>query len=306
MNGLILIDKPQGITSHDVVLRVRRDLAEPRAGHFGTLDPMATGLLVVALGKASRFFPYYSKQTKSYTGRIRLGVATDTYDAEGRPLGAEVVTGLPDEAALRGAMAAFEGDIRQVPPPYSAKKVGGQPYYKLARAGGQTPRPEVAVRVERFALVAYDGTQAEVEVTCSSGTYVRALAHDLGRALGCGAHLSGLRRTRAGEFRVEEALTLERLSGLAASGEAGRVIIPLESLLPEWPKVPLEESEVPLVRTGRPVGAGGGRLSLLASAGHTGSEATVSVRLFTPSGAFLALATLDPSANVLKPFLVIE
>jgi tRNA pseudouridine55 synthase len=298
MNGLILIDKPGGCTSHDVVLRVRRLLGEPRVGHFGTLDPMATGLLVTALGKAPRFFPFYAPGLKSYHARIRLGIATDTYDAEGTPVGPEA-RDLPDEAALREAMARFEGEISQVPPPFSAKKFRGTPYYRLARAGAETPRPQVLVRVERFALVRYASPEAEVEAVCSSGTYVRSLAHDLGRLLGCGAHLSGLRRTASGEFSIDKAVTLEELAELQAEGRVDSVLIPLEALLPDWPAVVLDESESRRVRTGQALPAE------RAGAPWTAADGPLSVRLFGPDGSLLGLARLDKESDLVRPFLII-
>ncbi len=300
MNGLLLIDKPSGCTSHDVVLRLRRLLGEPRVGHFGTLDPLATGLLVMALGKAPRFFAFYSAESKTYVARIRLGIATDTYDAEGTPRGEEVRE-LPGEPALRAAMAQFEGEIRQVPPPFSAKKFQGKPYYKLARAGAETPRTPVTVRVERFALLRYQGAEAEVETTCSSGTYVRSLAHDLGRLLGCGAHLAGLRRTACGEFTIDKAVTLDKLAVLQAEGRLSEILIPLESLLPGWPAIVLTDPESRCVRNGQPVPS-----RQAAKPPESPSPGPLSVRLFSPDGRLQALARKNEDGSLFRPFLVLD
>jgi len=307
MNGLILVDKPSGCTSHDVVLTMRKALSERHIGHFGTLDPMATGLLVAAAGKAARFFQFFSSDTKTYAGRIRLGLATDTYDAEGEPLSAECME-MPGEPALRAAMSAYVGEIGQVPPPYSAKKFKGQPFYKLARAGRETPQTPSAVVIHRFELLRYEPPEAEIEVACSSGTYIRSLAHDLGRDLGCGAHLAQLRRTAFGPYTIGQALSLDRIGDMAAAGEIDRFLIPLEALLPDCPRIVLEEADARVVRNGQslpidrllatldisPV------LSIL-----TGAEPPV-VRLFNPQGKLIALGRRDGEKRVLHPFLVLE
>lgn len=307
MNGLILVDKPPGCTSHDVVIQLRKSLAERHVGHFGTLDPMATGLLVAAAGKAARFCRFFSHETKTYLGRIRLGLATDTYDAEGDPLSAESAE-LPGEQALRRAMAAYLGEIRQVPPAYSAKKFRGQPFYKLARAGRETPQTPSAVVIQRFDLIRYDPPEAEVEVVCSSGTYVRSLAHDLGRDLGCGAHLAQLRRTASGRYTIDQALSLDEISELAAAGKTDRFLIPLESLLPDHPRVELEDSESMSIMHGQALPldrfrAGSDISPVLSSL--AGPEPTL-VRLFNSQGRLIALAHRDEDKGALLPFLVLE
>ncbi|MGZ4887344.1 MAG: tRNA pseudouridine(55) synthase TruB, partial [Candidatus Aminicenantales bacterium] len=195
MDGLLIIDKPPGCTSHDVVLRVRSLLGTKRVGHGGTLDPDATGVLLVALGQATRFFPFLSGHDKTYQGRIRLGHATDTYDAAGRPTTEEWTDAFPGDAAVAAAMKSFEGEILQVPPPYSAKKLGGRPAYKLARAGRDFVLEPVRVTVRLFRLENYAPPFLDFEAACSAGTYIRSLAHELGLKLGCGGHLHSLRRT---------------------------------------------------------------------------------------------------------------
>jgi tRNA pseudouridine55 synthase len=307
MNGLILVDKPPGCTSHDVVIRLRKSLAERHIGHFGTLDPMATGLLVAAAGKAARFFQFFSHEKKTYLGRIRLGLATDTYDAEGEPLSAES-TELPTEQALRRAMAAYLGEIRQVPPPFSAKKFNGQPFYKLARAGRETPRTPSAVVIHRFELIRYDPPEAQVEVECSSGTYIRSLAHDLGRDLGCGGHLSQLRRTASGSYAIDQALSPDAISELSAAGRTDRFLIPLESLLPDHPRVNLEDAESLIIMHGQALlldrSKGVPDISPLLSS-LTGPAPAV-VRLFNSQGRLIALARRDEVKGALLPVLVLE
>lgn len=307
MNGLILVDKPAGCTSHDIVIKLRQVLDERHIGHFGTLDPMATGLLVAAAGKAARFSQFFSNETKTYQGRIRLGLATDTYDAEGEPLSAESAE-LPGEQALRRAMAAYLGKIQQVPPPYSAKKFKGQPFYKLARAGQETPRTPSTVVVHRFDLIRYDPPEAEVDVVCSSGTYIRSLAHDLGRDLGCGAHLTRLRRTAAGPYTIDQALSLDRIGDLAAAGDTDRFLIPLEALLPDRPRVELEDPETLLIKHGQALPLdrlkGAQDISPFLSS-LAGPEPAV-VKLFNSQGRLIALAHRDEDKEVLRPFLVLE
>lgn len=210
MRGVLNIDKPAQWTSHDVVAKVRHITGIRQVGHAGTLDPMATGVLVLGLGRATRLLEYLVGQPKTYLAGIRLGVATDTYDATGKPVSQSDIPALSRED-LEAVLQAFRGDIMQRPPPYSAIKRDGQRLYRLARQGETVevePRP---VTVYDFDLLAYDGKVLQAQITCSAGTYIRSLAHDLGQALGCGAHLSSLRRLAVGSFRIEDAVTLDRL-----------------------------------------------------------------------------------------------
>ena len=278
-DGLLVIDKPAGPTSHDVVRRVRKALGMRRVGHGGTLDPDATGVLLVAAGQATRFFPFLSREFKVYDGRIRLGYATDTYDASGRPA-SEPCPDLPDRDGLVSAMRAFEGDILQIPPRYSAKKIAGRPVYKMARADVEFTLEPAAVTVTRFTLLDYRPPDFDFEAECSSGTYIRSLAHDLGLKLGCGAHLAALRRTSVGPYTLSEAVALAELEEAAARDGAERYLLPLERLLPGTPachgpagcRGPRQERLSP--RTGRsraapprlrrPGGVGGSRAPSLA------------------------------------------
>jgi len=297
-DGLLVIDKPAGPTSHDVVQRVRRALGTRRVGHGGTLDPDATGVLLVAVGRATRFFPFLSKEAKSYDGRIRLGFATDTYDASGRPA-AEECFDLPDTGRLEAAMKAFEGPILQAPPRFSAKKIGGSPVYKLARAGAEFTLEPAAITVFRFGLRAFRPPFLEFEAECSSGTYVRSLAHDLGRVLGCGAHLDTLRRTSVGPYRLSDAVPLAVLEEEAAGGEGGRRVIPVEDLLPDAPSVIVRPEAEARVMNGSPLGP-----AHLETSPIPGDAPLV--RLFSGTGRLMALARPSPDGSGLHPFLVLS
>jgi len=233
-DGLLLIDKDPGFTSHDVVQRVRRILKQKKIGHCGTLDPDATGLLLLTLGTATRLTRFLIRAPKVYEGVLRFGISTDTYDATGR-----MVAEAPGEAvaalgldAVAGAMHAFEGEIRQQPPPYSAKKVQGVKFYELARRGEEVPDEPKEVTVYEFVSVGEiaDG-RLRFRLSCSSGTYARGLAHDLGAALGVGAHLAELRRMRIGTFRVDEALPIAGLEERVETGEpAGHAWVPFDQI----------------------------------------------------------------------------
>ncbi|MGE5235119.1 MAG: tRNA pseudouridine(55) synthase TruB [Acidobacteriota bacterium] len=212
LHGLLLVDKPAGPTSHDVVQAARRALKERRIGHTGTLDPAATGLLVLCVGRATRLQQFLLAWPKTYIGEIRLGFATTTYDCEGEPLAeAQPIPPLTDELVER-VRTMFSGEIEQLPPPYSAKKVGGRKFYELARAGEEIPREAKKVTLLHFGLVAEGVDRLRFEITCSSGTYVRSLAHDVGTTLGCGGHLASLRRVRIGPWGVERAVAAELLA----------------------------------------------------------------------------------------------
>jgi tRNA pseudouridine55 synthase len=239
VNGLLVIDKPGGMTSHDVVNRLRRITAEQSIGHLGTLDPMATGVLPLLMGKFTRLAQYFSAAGKSYVGGIRFGFATDTYDAEGEPVGPDH---WPDAAAtltlerVREAAIRFHGEMEQMPPQFSAKKIDGKPAYKLAREGKPVQLKPARVRIDAFEIAAMVGPEVSFSVDISSGGYVRSVADELGRDLGCGAHLSRLRRTRVGAFALTDAHTLDELEALAGNADAleGLCIHP-RALLPEMP-----------------------------------------------------------------------
>lgn len=234
-HGALVINKARGLTSHDVVARVRRLLRTRSVGHLGTLDPIATGVLPLLIGAATRLQRFYQNRRKRYVGTIRFGFATDTYDAEGQPCGPDTAPRL-DRAALEPLFQQLVGKIRQVPPPYSAKKVGGVAAYELARQRKKFTLAPIEVHVYCFDLLEVEGSQARFEIECAAGTYIRTLAEDLGQRLGTGAHLAEICRTASGEFTLEQALTLEELERALQSGAREQVVIPLERLLPDLPR----------------------------------------------------------------------
>lgn len=299
MDGLVLVRKPSGPTSHDIVARLRRILGTRKIGHGGTLDPFAEGLLIIATGKATRLFPYFALSEKTYEGRIRLGSATDTYDLTGRPLAAPAGP-LPDRTLLLEAMARFQGDLIQFAPPFSAKKLEGKPFYAYARSGLTVePRP-CPVRIDRFTLRAFKAPDIDFEVSCSAGTYIRALAHDLGVALGCGAHLVQLLRTGSGEFRLENAQTLEKIEADLSEGHPDRFLLPMETLLPGLPRVLLTEIGRRFVGNGHPVNLSDP--AVVSSADPIPSPEVI-FRLFDASGRLIGLARRRETSGV--PFLVL-
>jgi tRNA pseudouridine55 synthase len=217
INAILVLDKPAALTSHDVVNRVRRITGERSVGHLGTLDPMATGVLPLVLGRYTRLAQFFNESSKVYEGEIRFGFATDTYDAQGTPVG-PICSAEPTLAEIRRELGAFNGSIEQTPPVYSAKKIHGVPAYKLARKDKVVEMKPVAIQVHRFEVQSVWADRARFVAQVSAGTYIRSLAHDLGQALGCGAHLTELRRTQAGEFSLSEAVSLEDLASYHESG----------------------------------------------------------------------------------------
>jgi tRNA pseudouridine55 synthase len=252
VNGLLILDKPAGMTSHDVVNRVRRITNESSTGHLGTLDPMATGVLPLLLGKYTRLAQFFGAMEKSYTGTIRFGFSTDTYDAEGSGTSEAVPVALTLDQ-VRAAAAGFSGEMLQTPPVFSAKKVGGVASHKLARAGKAVPLKAAKIAIHQFAIENLTGEVAEFSIRVSAGGYVRSVAHDLGQLLGCGAHLSGLRRTSAGPFTVADALTLEELAESARAGDLEMRLPHPRTLLPELPSVTADEVTAGKLRNGMAV-----------------------------------------------------
>jgi tRNA pseudouridine55 synthase len=234
VNGLLVIDKPSAMTSHDVVSHLRRATGESMVGHLGTLDPMATGVLPLLLGKYTRLAQFFGPMPKAYTGAIRFGFSTDTYDADGIPV-ATVAAGLPTNEEIQAAAVHFRGQVEQTPPPFSAKKVDGKPAYKAARRGEAVVLKPVSLTIDEFVIGEREGEYAEFTIRISSGGYVRSVAHDLGRALGCGAHLARLRRIAAGPFTLAQALTLDEMCALAAAGTLEQSLPHPRTLLPELP-----------------------------------------------------------------------
>lgn len=249
VNGVLVIDKPAGLTSHDVVARVRKILHQQQVGHFGTLDPFATGVLPVSVGKGTRFAQFYLKSRKSYEGTIRFGYSTDTYDATGQPT-SEAVAAALDRSTLEAHFRALAGRLLQTPPPFSAKRIGGVRAYKLARLNKPVKLAPVEVEIYALELLSLQGDHVAFAVECSGGTYVRSLAHDLGQKLGCGAHLAGLRRTAVAEFTNSRMVTLERLQQAMEENALATCLSPLEALLPDCPELVVRGREEVSVRHG--------------------------------------------------------
>src|SRR6267142_1434634 len=269
MNGIFIIDKPGGMTSHDVVNHIRAKFGISRVGHLGTLDPMATGVLPVCLGKATRMGQFIPNSPKEYTGEIRFGFSTNTFDREGSPTGEERPL-QSSRAEIEEAMRALTGRLDQMPPAFSAKKVGGVASYKLARKNRPIEMARASVEVQQFAMLELHPPLMRFWVVCSPGTYIRSLAHDLGQAAGCGAHLSSLQRIRSGDFRIEQAVALARVSMSD--------LIPMERLLESWPRLEVSGADEEKVHHGNPIAGG-------TSSGF--------VRIFNKKGEFIAVASVE-------------
>lgn len=292
MNGILLIDKPEGWTSMDVCAKLRGAFHEKRVGHSGTLDPMATGLLVVFLGRATRAVEFAEADEKTYEASLRLGVVTDTQDTTGAVLETHEVH--ITEAALDEALSRFRGEIQQIPPMYSAIKVDGRPLYKLARKGGEVerkPRSITIYELERLSGIDAGG-EVRLRVRCSKGTYIRTLCHDVGAALGCGGAMAELRRTHAGPFDLSAAQTLETAVAAAEADRAGELVLPLDKLFADaWP-VKLSPEQEKTVRNG---------------GGYTCRLREGRYRLYAQNGEFLALAELaSGKMRIIKSFFAVE
>ena len=317
MHGLLLIDKPQGMTSHDVVARVRRIIGIRAIGHAGTLDPFATGLLILCIGHATRLSEYLIGEVKTYTGRMKLGERTNTDDVDGEVIERNPVHITPDDVAR--ARAAFTGELMQVPPQYSAIQIGGRRAYKMARHGETVGLPARPVRIGELEMTLVDEEQMEgdmapalfidLQVTCSAGTYIRALARDVGEVLGCGAHLTVLRRVRSGAFSLAEAITLEQLQHAAAGGDWPNCLLPMDRavahlaaarldeaasqrfVMGQW--VTLEEIREPH-RVRAEAGPDAGADKLMAGL----------CRVYDSGGRFVAIGEIDEALSLLKPVKV--
>jgi tRNA pseudouridine55 synthase len=286
VSGVLVVDKPVGLTSHDVVQIIRRGTGIRRAGHTGTLDPRASGVLVVLIGPAVRLSEYVSASDKRYQATIRLGSSTDTYDSEGTITGSTSVDGITEDQFLE-VLQSFEGDIQQVPPPYSAVKVQGKKAYEMARKGEEVDLEPRNIKVYSLDLLEWAPPEVVIDVYCSSGTYVRSLANDLGNELGVGAHLIGLRRTRSGRFTLRDAVPLRRLKESFQAGDWYRYLIPAADALGDWPAVELDPDHVELVRHGHRIEA------------EPGSEGWA--RGISMQGDLVALLEYDPEGNQWQP-----
>jgi tRNA pseudouridine55 synthase len=291
MDGVLNINKPSGVTSHDVVESVRKILHERRIGHTGTLDPLATGVLVLCAGRATRIARYLEAGEKEYKAVMRLGVTTDTLDADGVILETKPYSP-PARQKIVAALQGFTGQIMQRPPAYSAVKVAGVPSYKLAREGKAEllkPRPVTIYSIE---LTAFEDPMVSLTTRCSKGVYIRTLCADLGDALGMGAHLTGLERTRSGLFCIDRAVTLDRLRAMMAAGNGDEAVTPIDEALAAFPAIPVSEAEAARVLHGN-------EISCPSSFANVASD---HVRLHSPAGRLLGLARIV--AGVLKPDLI--
>lgn len=305
MDGVLIVDKPAGITSHDVVNRVRHLMGTRRVGHTGTLDPFATGVLVVLVGRATRLSQFLVGLDKEYEAIIRLGYSTDTGDATGKRLDdSQASTRSLTSEEIEAAVETLRGDIDQVPPMYSAKKQGGRKLYELARAGKDVERKPVRVRINRFEALQRtgelfkdngDGTyDFEARIQCSSGTYIRTLAEDLGKRLNVGAHLAELRRTRVGDFVIGEARTLDRIKMNIAEEAVGKTLLPLDKAVGQLPYVDLPPDDVVRISHG---------LSVQLPAPRTFGTGD-HVRLRDEQGNLVAIGTFTAADQSLRPKVV--
>ncbi len=308
MDGVLVVDKPSGPTSHDVVAHARRSLGVRRVGHIGTLDPIATGVLPLVVGRATRLASLLSAGRKTYDGNILLGVSTDTYDAAGTVtadardrMGTNLVNA-PDRPAIERAVQAFVGTRQQRPPPFSAKKIRGVRAYKLARGNRPVAPEPVAVTVHAIDVLAVDGTQVRCRVTCDPGFYMRAFAHDLGAALGCGGCLQTLRRERNGAFDLRGAVALDEIE--ARGPAVAERMVPLDELLPEVPRLVLTAHGARRARHGNDLAAAD---VVSASAEWTARAASAGVavaKLYDGEGVLIAIAKAD-AARLLHPTIVL-
>ncbi len=291
MDGVLNINKPSGMTSHDVVQKVRRLLKEKRVGHTGTLDPLATGVLVLCVGKATRIAQYLEAGEKEYQAVMRLGVTTDTLDAEGKVLETRTYVP-PDKSQVQNALKEFAGEIMQRPPAYSAVKVGGVPSYKLARLGKAEPLKPRSITIHCIDLTAYNDPFIHLAVRCSKGVYIRTLCADLGEALGTGAHLTGLTRTRSGRFRIDDTVTLDQLAVMSAEGVVQQVLVSIDKALEDFPALTLDEVESARMAHGSRIVRPEGALKMEGSL----------VRIHDRAGSLVALAR--SGKDELRPELV--
>lgn len=293
MDGILNINKPSGITSYRVVSLVKRLSGEKRVGHAGTLDPAATGVLPVCLGQGTRVIEFLMDTTKAYRAEIELGIATDTYDADGRVTQRGDPSGISRER-LDSALASFRGLIDQTPPIYSALKFQGQPLYELARAGIRVELKSRPVSIHSLEVVGWQPPLVTVDVVCGKGTYIRSLAHDLGQALGCGAHLKSLVRMRCGIFDITEAVSLPQLEDAFRCGYWQQFLYPIDSVLSDWPAMVVNDREAEDIKNGRPFVTEDGKGKAPLPEGNR-------CRAYAADGRFLAVLCFDSETGRWQP-----
>jgi len=293
VDGVIIVDKPREWTSHDVVNKMRRLAGTRKVGHLGTLDPGATGVLPLVIGRATRLAQFFTRNDKTYQGVIHFGYSTDSYDMDGVASSPETPVTL-NRQSLESFLDRFRGEIQQTPPPVSAKKVAGRPAYELARKGQPVELEPVTVNIYELQLLSVEGCEASLLLHCSAGTYVRSIAHDAGQALGCGAFLKSLRRIASGDFNIERARTLEELATLAHAGRLQEALIPAAELLPAFPAELVDAITAGHIRNGRDF-----RVSPFQA-----REGTRYVKAVTPQGELVAIGEAR-LPHVYHPVLVL-
>jgi len=293
VDGVIIVDKAREWTSHDVVNKMRRLAGTRKIGHLGTLDPGATGVLPLVIGRATRLAQFFTRNDKTYEGVIHFGYSTDSYDMDGEATSPETPLTL-DRKALEALFDRFRGPLSQTPPPVSAKKIAGRPAYELARKGQPVELKAVSVEVYDLQIAAIEGCEATIRMHCSAGTYVRSIAHDAGQALGCGAFLKSLRRTASGDFKIEQAQTLDELAVLAQEERLAEALIPAAQLLPGFPAELVDSITVGQIRNGRDF-----RVSPFQT-----REGTRYVKAVTPQGELVAIGEVR-LPHVYHPVLVL-
>lgn len=302
-DGLLVVDKPAGISSAEVVNRLKRAAGPQRIGHTGTLDPFATGVLVICFNRATKLAGHLMDQKKVYQGVMMLGIATDTYDVEGKITSRRAVSATEDEVIF--ASAQFIGRIDQRPPAYSALKQGGEALYRKARRGEEVQVDTRPVVIDRLEVTAFEPPRVHFEVECGKGTYIRSLAHDWGRALGCGGHLETLRRTRSGPFTTDQALTIGLAESLAGQGRLVKRLIEPARALPEWPEAVLDADSATMVTHGRSLPAADLE-GLKSSEIQPGNK----IKLVTGNGELIALAQLvqatEDGEMAVRPIRVLQ
>jgi tRNA pseudouridine55 synthase len=299
VNGILNVNKATGPTSFDIIRLVRKGTGIRKVGHTGTLDPLASGVLLVLLGQAVRISEYLMELPKTYRATVRLGLSTDTYDAEGAPTHETRVVEVT-QADVDAALEAFVGEIQQTPPPYSAIKVKGQPAHRLARKGAAVALAARPTRIDRIELLRFEPPDIEIEVECGKGTYIRSLAHDLGQALGCGAHLGSLVRTRVGPFSVESATAVRELERVFESGDWRESLLPMDCGLMQLPAITLHIEEEQDIRHGQAVHIDDDRLAGVPLA--DGRQ----YRACAEDGGIVAIIRYDAEAGVWRPRKVFE